>query len=291
MKILGFDRKNITYRVSNIKRATDKDELLWEYLCEEQGQGIIYGSTRKEVEILTEKLKSWYLNAAFYHGGMDSLKREEIQEKFMKNKIHTIVCTNAFGMGVDKENIRYVIHYSIPSSIESYYQETGRAGRDGKNSNSILFYKYSDLLNRKFLIEIKFPQKIYIVKIYEYILKQKGVNVNLNISKMSDTLFKNQLNFSLIENSLKLLEKDGYIKIIKSDKWNNIIIKKTGQENLNIDFRLLARLKEKELTRLYHMSRYVNTDKCRRKIILPYFGDFSIKTNCKHCDNCLIEID
>lgn len=150
--ITGFDRENLSI---NIVKSSSKNKYILDYIENHKNEsGIIYASTRKEVENIYEGLLKRNYSVAKYHAGLSNDARHEYQEKFINDDIKIMVATNAFGMGIDKPNIRWVLHYNMPQSIENYYQEIGRAGRDGEDSECVLLFSPGDIHTQKYLVEV-----------------------------------------------------------------------------------------------------------------------------------------
>lgn len=216
--VRGFERENLCL---NVIAAKKKNEQSLSLLRQYQTPAIIYTASRRNAEEVAEFLNLARVNCSFYHAGIASEIRKKIQEDFLSDKIPVIASTNAFGMGIDKKDIRLIIHYNMPGSIENYYQEIGRAGRDGKLSNVFLLYDDKDIKIHDYFLSSSNPSKQLIKKIYSA-LCDFGKVAEGSISKepipVVDEYFSKycnkELNRGLILTSLKILESAGYLKLL-----------------------------------------------------------------------------
>ena len=169
--ITGFDRINLRYHVVPTRTDDDKDAALVRAIREAEGLAVVYASTRRAVERVARVLERARIPSVAYHAGLDDKHRHEVQDAFMREDVRAIVATNAFGMGIDKPNVRLVVHHAMPGTLEAYYQEAGRAGRDGLPSDCVLLHSFPDRFTHEFFIKGAYPDRAVIERVYNAIVR------------------------------------------------------------------------------------------------------------------------
>src|SRR5947207_6203362 len=211
--ITGFDRPNLTYYVVPAKNDAEKEERLVEILRSRDGLAVIYASTRRAIDQRTKVLERAKIRSAGYHAGLDDARRHEVQEAFMTEKIRAIVATNAFGMGIDKPNVRLVVHYSMPGTLEAYYQEAGRAGRDGNHSDCILLHAFQDRFTHEFFIKGSNPERSLVERVYDLLRSRADPAGAVAIEPRAlASLVGNKTNERDVDSVLRILQRGGAVR-------------------------------------------------------------------------------
>ncbi len=279
--VSGFDRPNIYLGVQPYPSEREKVDALIDAVEQEPKPGIVYCATRKNVEDITAALVERGVSAVAYHGGMRAKDRNDIQNQFMSaGEPDVIVATNAFGMGVDKADVRFVFHADISDSIDSYYQEVGRAGRDGEPARAILFYRPEDMNIQKFLKGGGLLEEEKVQQVAELIHREDGP-VDIEALKQETGLSERKLT-----KTISRLEEQGAIETLPTGE----VAAAEDAPNLTEAAKAAAeeqrRRKEFEAIRIEKMRLYAEIPSCRREYILSYFKD-TAPDRCDNCDNCL----
>ncbi|HSV13442.1 MAG TPA: ATP-dependent DNA helicase RecQ [Tepidisphaeraceae bacterium] len=276
--VWGFDRPNIWLSVEACPDEEIKNRVLIGRATDLPKPMIVYVGTHRHAEEISQQLCDAGLGSACYHGGMKKADRDAVQDQFMADGHEIIVATNAFGMGVDKPNVRTVIHYDIPESIDAYYQEIGRAGRDGEPSRAILLYRAEDLGMRR--AQAAGP------KLTETIVEQvaEAVADRNDPVAIKDLKEETDLPASKVAAAVNRLEEVGAVKITADGE-----VKPAGKNDPTDSVEDAVR--EQDAYRRYRLGRvelmkdYAESRDCRRRYLLNYFGE-AAGGPCGHCDNC-----
>ena len=274
----GFDRPNIHLRVDSFKTETEKRDELAHRVRWSEKPGIIYTATRKAAEEIMRALAMEGIDALYYHGGLKAKDRRDIQERFMNSNAGVMVATNAFGMGVDKPDIRFVYHHDASESLDSYYQEIGRAGRDGQKADAILFYRSEDIGAQRF--------KTSEGKVDEKFLEHVVERLAENDDPVDPNLLANEVGLSQrkLTATLHRLQDAGAVEIL-----SNGAVRAVGSADTAESIQIAARedyiRRQGKKERLQKMREYAELTTCRREMLLDYLGD-SFKGPCGNCDNC-----
>ncbi|BBM88180.1 RecQ family ATP-dependent DNA helicase [Candidatus Uabimicrobium amorphum] len=283
--VAGFDRNNLYFSVVFCASKKTKIERIAEIFDEKGAAGIVYAGTRKNVEYICNELTRFGMNVQKYHAGLSDSEREAIQNEFMENKIDLIVATNAFGMGIDKANIRFVVHFDIPGDMESYYQEVGRAGRDRKPASCYLLFNYADTRIPRFFIEEAHPTVQFAHKMWSFIQNEQVVP---SIEQISSECKASS--YMTVRYTLGFFERAG---LVAKANPGDFYVLTPSQEGFSILENILsddAKRKEHDEQKLNNMVKYAYHKGCRRLWILDYFGDTNTKESCHACDNCKNEV-
>ncbi len=290
--VAGFARPNLRLSIHHVEKEAAKYERL-RALIDEHKTGIIYCATRKRVEAVQAMLAGWRVKAISYHGGLSDAERESAQNEFISRRYDIAVATNAFGMGIDRSDIRFVAHFEIPGSVEAYYQEAGRAGRDGEPAVCELYFNYADTRVQEFFIDGSNPSRQAIQDVYEVLRSAADAegDVVLPIRDIAERLGGKEagINDMAVSAAMSLLHRADYIDRVdlpgqrtRGTRIMQLALKPAGIE---LDWKALAEKERRDRAKLKTMVELVYARICRQESILRYFGEEDPE-RCGICDIC-----
>ncbi len=281
--VTGFDRPNLAYRVVRVPGEQAKLEALRLLLEKSAKPGLVYVGTRKEAEELAGLCTAWGLRASHYHGARPAAERDGVQNAFMAGKLEVVVATNAFGMGVDKSNVRFVVHYRLPGTIEAFYQEAGRAGRDGKPSRCVLLYDTKDRQLQEHFIQSMIPSELELRRVWAYLHAARDDQNRVSVRRVN--LDKNlQLPGAKISVVLSNLNIQGALELQSSGA--GMLVAKISETVPEFDMAVLEKYRVHRTALLEQMLEFARSKRCRRRLILEYFGEDVGWKSCGSCDVC-----
>ncbi|MGW1880257.1 RecQ family ATP-dependent DNA helicase [Streptomyces sp. NPDC001975] len=283
--VAGFDRPNIHLDVTAFQDAAAKERFVVERAAVEEKPGIVYAGTRKAADSYAERLSDLGLSAASYHAGLSAAERGRTQDRFSSGELDVVVATSAFGMGIDKANVRFVLHASVPGSLDAYYQEIGRAGRDGAPARAILAYRPQDLGLQRFFAAGA-PDADALRRVAERLRGEKGA---VGATRLRADC---GLGATALSAVLNLLEEAGAVRTGRDgSRFTGVAGADGALADDDVDAAVQSALavhathRKLEQSRVDMMRGYCETTDCRRRFLLGYFGE-SVPVPCGACGNC-----
>ncbi len=280
--VRGFDRPNLDLSVERYGNAEEKDRAVVDRaasLAAHGGSGIVYVGTRARAEELAREIARPEVSAAAYHAGLPARRRSEVHAAFMDDDVQVVVATTAFGMGIDKPDVRFVLHADIAESCDAYYQEIGRAGRDGAAADAVLFYRPEDLSLRRFLGS---GGKVGEDDVEQVMTALDGAGPDVTVEEVRDEVDLGDRKVTLV---LSRLEDEGAVEVSVDGE---VAVAQGADDVAEVTARILdgedAR-RDLDSSRIEMVRAYAETGGCRRRFLLTYFGE-PFDQACGNCDNC-----
>ena len=286
--ISGFERPNLSFTITPVEKVAQKYGRLKKVLAENK-TGIVYCATRKKVEEVAETIHSWGLKCIAYHGGMSDQEREDTQNAFISRKADIAVATNAFGMGIDRSDVRFVVHFEIPGSVEAYYQEAGRAGRDGEASVCELLFNYADTRTQEFFIDGVNPGPGMIRDVYQFFLNEAddSYEVHRTLDEVKEAI--GAKNGMAVGAALGALIRGRWVERFDVPgmraKGTRLLKPDVLTRDLTLDEAALEEKERRDREKLEKMVQLCYANTCRQQWVLEYFGEVDAPV-CGSCDVC-----
>jgi len=279
----GLYRPNLHYRVLQVTNEDDKLQRALTLVATSDGAGLVYAATVKAAEAVHAALRDAGIDAVLYHGKLGAGERKARQDDFMAGRARVMVATNAFGLGIDKADTRFVVHYQMPAGLDAYYQESGRAGRDGENADCTLLFLHSDKAVQQFFLAGRYPTKEDVADLYGALQSRGAGDAAWTLATLQEALDRPKAKLQV---ALRLLRHQG---IVAQGRDGRLTLTRAGLDAAALETLLQSYRHKRESDRamLERMVFYGQTGRCRWKVLLDNFDESEGFESCGTCDNCI----